>query len=137
MGHSLGGYTALGVAGGWRSWRNPQFRAALVLAPFASPYVVKGTLGNIKIPVMYMAGTSDSLISVADVAQAYQGTKAPKYLLVLDGAGHFSYTELSKDYQHVIAAYAIAFFDRELRHKNAPLLDRASGPQIRTFESAR
>jgi predicted dienelactone hydrolase len=134
MGHSLGGYTALGVAGGWPAWSDSRFKAALVMAPFASPYVVHDTLGNITMPVMYMAGTSDSLISADDVTHAYQMTKARKYLVVLEGAGHFSYTELSKDYQRTIAAYAIGFFDRELRQKPAPLLERDTGAQVHAYQ---
>jgi predicted dienelactone hydrolase len=134
MGHSLGGYTALGIAGGWPAWRNPRFKAALVLAPFADPYIVKGTLRNITVPIMYMAGTSDSLVPETDVARAYEMTGARKYLVVLEGAGHFAYTELSQEYQHTIATYAVAFFDRELLQKKSPVLDGDGGDQIHAYE---
>ena len=137
MGHSLGGYTALGMAGGWPAWHNPQFKAVLVMAPYASPFVVKGALGNIAVPVMYMAGTSDGLISDADVMRAYKATKARKYFVVLKGAGHFAYTELSKSYQQTIASYAVAFFDRELRNQSAPILNRSGGEQVQSYSYTR
>jgi predicted dienelactone hydrolase len=130
MGHSLGGYTVLGLAGGWPQWRDPRFKAVLALAPFSAPFVDKGTLGKIAIPVMYMGGTKDRLIGPALVSQSFAMTRAPKYLVMLDGAGHFAFTELSRTYQATIAAYAIGFFDKSLRAKPVPLLDRPARGQV-------
>ena len=36
-GHSLGGYTALGLAGAWPSWRDPRVRAVIALSPYSAP----------------------------------------------------------------------------------------------------
>ncbi len=130
MGHSLGGYTVLGLAGGWPQWRDPRFKAVLALAPFSTPFVDKGTLGKITIPVMYMGGTKDRLIAPATVTQSFAMTRAPKYLVMLDGAGHFAFTELSHRYQATIAAYTIGFFDRSLRAKPVPQLDRPASGQV-------
>ncbi len=58
-GHSLGGYTALGLAGGWPSWKLPEIKAVLALSPYCSPYVEKGRLNALTIPVMYQGGTRD------------------------------------------------------------------------------
>ena len=130
MGHSLGGYTVLGLAGGWPQWRDTRFKAVLALAPFSTPFVDKATLGKITIPVMYMGGTRDRLIEPALVSQSYAMTGAPKYLVTLKGAGHFAFTELSQRYQATIAAYAIGFFDKSLRAKPVPLLDRPASGQV-------
>jgi predicted dienelactone hydrolase len=134
MGHSLGGYTVLGLAGAWPQWRDPRFKAVLALAPFSTPFVDRGTLGKITIPVMYQGGTKDRLIEPALVAQSYAMTRAPKYLVMLKGGGHFAFTELSKSYQATIAAYAVGFFDSALRGKSAPKLDRPAGGQVARFE---
>lgn len=37
-GHSLGGYTVLGVGGGWPSWRLSGLKAILAMAPYALPF---------------------------------------------------------------------------------------------------
>ena len=130
MGHSLGGYAVLGLAGGWPQWRDPRFKAVLALAPFSTPFVDKATLGKTTIPVMYMGGTRDRLIAPDTVARSYAMTAAPKYLVMLKGAGHFAFTELSHRYQATIAAYAIAFFDKSLQAKPAPQLDRPASGQV-------
>ena len=134
MGHSLGGYAVLGLAGAWPEWRDPRFKAALALAPYSSPFIVKDMLGKTTIPVMYMSGTRDMLISSETVTQSYAMTAEPKYLVLLKGAGHFSFTELSKSYQATIAAYATGFFDRTLKDQPAPKLDQPAGSQIAQYQ---
>ncbi len=134
MGHSLGGYAVLGLGGAWPEWRDTRFRAALALAPYSTPFIDKNTLGKISIPVMYMNGTSDMLISAETVTQSYAMTGAPKYLVLLKGAGHFAFTELSTSYQATIATYATGFFDRTLRQKPAPRLDQPAGNQVARYE---
>ena len=134
MGHSLGGYTVLGLAGGWDVWRDPRIRCVLALSPFMSPYVVHHRMGDIAVPVMYQTGTRD--IGIAPVLLnkgGYAETRAPKYLVELRGAGHFAWTELNPLFQRTVAAYAIAFFDRELRDAPAPLLDQVAGHQVARY----
>ena len=41
MGHSHGGYSIQGVAGGWASWTDPRIRAALLFAPYSEPFMVQ------------------------------------------------------------------------------------------------
>ena len=53
MGHSLGGYTVVGMAGGWASWRDPRIRAVLALSPYVRPFEVHHTLQGIRVPLMY------------------------------------------------------------------------------------
>lgn len=134
MGHSLGGYAVLGLAGAWPQWRDGRIKAVLALAPFSTPFVDKGTLGKITIPVMYMGGTRDRLIAPDTVARSYAMTAPPKYLVMLQGGGHFAFTELSRSYQATIATYAIGFFDRSLRSKPVPQLDRPAIGQVARFD---
>ena len=134
MGHSLGGYAVLGLAGAWPQWRDGRIKAVLALAPFSTPFVDKGTLRKITIPVMYMGGTKDRLIAPDTVARSYAMTAAPKYLVMLQGGGHFAFTELSRSYQATIATYAIGFFDKSLHTKPAPQLDRPASGQVARFD---
>jgi predicted dienelactone hydrolase len=139
MGHSLGGYTALGLGGGWDSWRDRRFKCVLALSPYAAPYLVSRRLGHVSVPVMYQTGTKDIGIEPVLVKQGgYQMTGSPghgsrKYLLDLKSAGHFAWTELNRSYLDTIAPYAIAFFDRELMGKPAPLLDEKPGPKVAIY----
>jgi predicted dienelactone hydrolase len=134
MGHSLGGYAALGLAGAWPSWRDPRIKAVLALSPFAAPFLAAGTLGDIAVPVMYQTGTRDIGIEPALLRRGgYAATHDPKYLVVLRGAGHFAWTELNPAFQTTIANYAIAFFDKALSGKPAPLLKAKPGPQVARY----
>lgn len=133
MGHSLGGYTALALGGAWGSWRDRRFKAVLALSPFVAPFVAKDTIGGIAVPVMYQTGTLDLLIGRTVQAGGYAATGTPKYLLVLDGASHFAWTELNLGYLETITAYAAAFFDRELMGWEAPLLEEPHGRQVARY----
>jgi predicted dienelactone hydrolase len=135
MGHSLGGYTVLALAGGWESWRDPRFKCVLALSPYIAPFLVHQRMGDIAVPVMYQTGTRDIGIGPVILRKqgGYEQTKAPKYLLELQGAGHFAWTELNPEFQKTVADYAIAFFDRELRAKPAPLLDGSASGQVAQY----
>src|SRR5258708_49000 len=41
-GHSLGGYTVVGVAGGWESWQRKDVKAVLALSPYVEPFIRHG-----------------------------------------------------------------------------------------------
>jgi len=143
-GHSLGGYTALGLAGGWPAWKDRRIKAVLALSPHCSPFVLKGDLGHLSLPVMYQGGTRDlgETPVVKRSGGGYDLSSAPKFYVEFDGAGHFAWTDLNKKYQQLINAYSVAFFDRYLKGiKNpdplAPLLgsSRPNGiSQVRAAE---
>jgi predicted dienelactone hydrolase len=116
-GHSLGGYTALALAGAWPSWKDGRVKAVLALSPYCAPFILHGDLGHLDVPVMYQGGTLDIGISpfVRRPGGAYDLTSAPKYFLDLAGAGHFAWTNLNKSYQARINEYALAFFARHLK----------------------
>jgi predicted dienelactone hydrolase len=126
-GHSLGGYTVLGLAGAWPSWKMPGIKAVLALSPFCTPYLVKHTLGSIHVPVMYQGGTVDFGITpyVKKSGGAYDQTPSPAYYVDLDGAGHFAWTNLNPRFQSTIVSYSVAFFDRYVKgDRDADLTSR-------------
>lgn len=141
IGHSLGGYTVLGLAGAWPSWKDKRFKAVLALSPFAEPYVLGRALSRINIPVMYQGGTKDDDLTPIIKKRGYEQTKAPKYYIELDGAGHFAWTQLDTDYQGIINETALQFFDKYVKgDKAAEILpegaDRPGKPgrKVKTFQ---
>lgn len=128
IGHSLGGYTVVGMAGGWASWRTPGAKAVLALSPYVQPYLVHKTLGGLSAPVMYQGGTLDVGItpSLGRPGGVYDASPAPKYFVELEGAGHLAWTDLRATAHGDINAYAIAFLDHYvLGAAAAPTLTQA------------
>src|SRR5262249_45712827 len=118
-GHSLGGYTCLALAGAWPAWKLPGIKAVLALSPYLSPFLLKGTLRNLGMPVMYQGGTRDVFISphLRKSLGAYEQTSSPAYLVEFVGASHFAWTNLNKDehQQELIVHYCLAFLDRYVK----------------------
>ncbi len=121
-GHSLGGYTVLGLAGAWPSWKDPRVKAVLAVSPYCTPYIRKGDLSHLDVPVMYQGGTFDFGVTpyVRRRGGAYDLTSPPKFYVEFRGASHFAWTNLSKSYQPTILEYALAFFDRYLKGEADP-----------------
>jgi predicted dienelactone hydrolase len=117
MGHSLGGYTMVGLAGGWSSWKAPGVKAVLALSPYVSPFVTHSTLVGVSVPIMYQGGTADLGITpwVARPEGAYDQTPAPKYFVEFDKAGHLAWSDRRHVAREQIIQYSIAFLDRYLR----------------------
>jgi predicted dienelactone hydrolase len=137
MGHSLGGYTALGMAGAWRRWHDSRVKCVLALSPYIAPLLAIDRLEGVRVPVMYQTGTRDIAIAPALLDQGgYERTAGRKYLVVLQGAGHFAWTELNPEFQDTIGKYAVAFFDQELRGLDAPLLRGKAFGQVSDYRLA-
>jgi len=119
-GHSLGGYTVLALSGGWSSWKLPAIKAVLALSPYCDPFLLKGNLGGLGVPVMYQGGTRDIGItpSLKKFGGCYSETSRSAYLVEFRGAGHFAWTDLTSDHHDLINEYSIAFFDKHLRGKS-------------------
>jgi predicted dienelactone hydrolase len=118
VGHSLGGYTVLGLAGGWSAWgRAPGVRAVLALSPYIEPFLAHETMGGISVPVMFQGGTADGGITpyVARRGGAYDLAPAPKYLVVFRGATHNAWGDRRNASHDGIVAYSIAFLDHHVR----------------------
>ena len=135
-GHSLGGYTALGLAGAWPSWRDQRIKAVLALSAFCTPYTAKGDLKHLGVAVMYQGGTRDFGVTptIKRFSGAYDQSSSPKYYVEFEGAGHFAWTDLNPSFQSIINQYSIAFFDQYLRVHNShplkPLLQERGPPGI-------
>lgn len=137
-GHSLGGYTVLGLAGAWPGWRMPDVKAVLALSPYSQPFVAKGTLAGLRAPVMFQGGTLDPGISaeLVRVDRSYEQSPEPKHLVEFEGAGHFAWTNMGVGHRSEIVAYAVAFMDRYVRGEPAaPALTHAL-PGVATLRHA-
>ncbi len=125
LGHSLGGYTVLGLAGAWPTWLSaPRPRAVLAMSPYVEPFLSHSTLGAVDVPVMLQGGTQDFGItpSLTRSGGAYDRLKAPKYLVVFTGARHLSWGNGgSADIHVAIVESAIAFFDHYVRSQPAAI----------------
>jgi predicted dienelactone hydrolase len=118
VGHSLGGYTVVGLAGGWSAWGTaPGVRAVLALSPYVEPFVEHGTTSGITVPIMFQGGTEDGAVTphVTKPGGAYDAAPAPKYLVVFTGATHASWGDRRRGSHAGIVAYSIAFLDRYVR----------------------
>ena len=126
-GHSLGGYTVLGLAGAWPSWKLPGVRAVLALSPSVAPFVRRKTLAGLDIPVMYQGGTYDYVITpqLGSRGGAFEQTPSPAFLVNFEGATHWSFTDIRHDGHPGIREYAVAFFDRYVKG------NRSADPALR------
>ena len=124
-GHSLGGYTVLGLAGGWAGWKLPGVKAVLALAPYSHPYDYRQTIGNLAAPVMYQCGQNDFAITPQVSQLSYAASPQPKYYVEMANAGHFAWTDRDATAHRPILAYAVAFFDHYLKGQAGPLLTQA------------
>jgi predicted dienelactone hydrolase len=136
-GHSLGGYTAVGMAGGWESWADRRVRAVLAMSPYVMPFQVKKTLGNVRVPLMYQGGTVDVGITPFLVGGkgAYAAANPPAYFVELRGAAHLAWSNCRDERTtegclaqvenaRLMDEYGIAFFNRYLKGIEDPILER-------------
>jgi predicted dienelactone hydrolase len=116
-GHSLGGYTVLGLGGAWPSWKLGGVRAILAMTPYSLPFQRTSGLAKLTAPVMYQIGTLDPVFTVPIeiTGGGYAQSPSPKYLVQVDGAAHLAWTDLGFSGRDAIVGYAIAFFDRHLK----------------------
>ncbi len=137
VGHSLGGYAVLGMAGAWPSWHTPQVKAVLAFSPYVLPFMAQGTLARLDVPVMYQGALLDLVLttSLEGPQGAYAATAPPKYFVKLASGTHFEWTNMicngtadvpaclqAQPNAALINRYAIAFFDRHLKGKASELL---------------
>lgn len=141
-GHSLGGYTALGLGGAWDSWRDNRVKAVLAFSPFSMPFTSKDTIKNIDVPVMYQGAMFDVFITpfLEGPDGAYTETPAPAYFVKLIGGTHFEWTNLlcgdkkttdacvnGNGNLQLINKYGIAFFDKHLKGHSPSVLNSKWG----------
>ncbi len=136
IGHSLGGYTALGLAGGWPGWKMPEIKAVIALSPYCEPFVRAGTLGSLGVPVMYQGGTRDFGItpSVKRPGGAYEQTGKPAVFVEFRGAGHFAWTDFKHDYDQSVIAYMKSFLGSYLMRTGEPLFEQRADVEQLSFK---
>ena len=135
VGHSLGGYTMMGMAGGWASWKDDRLRAVALLSPYSDPFLVAGRNPQITIPVMFQGGTTDFGLtpSIERPNGAYDRSGTPKFYGKYVG-GHLLWTNLSCLRQTIgqcvsspspaqsVTQDVLAFLDRFVKNKQTPAL---------------
>lgn len=119
VGHSLGGYTALGLAGAWPGWRRVDCKAIIALSPYCQPYVLSGHLEAIGVPVMYQGGNRDLGVTpfVKKAGGAFDKTRGPAYYVEFDKAGHLAWSNVNKDQAQLelINHYCVQFLDKYIK----------------------
>jgi predicted dienelactone hydrolase len=118
IGHSLGGYTVLGLAGAWPSWRLPGVRAIVALTPYTLPFQRSEGLRQLSVPTMYQVGALDPVFTVPLEQFAYEQTSLPKFLVRIAWANHLAWTDFGWFNRDAIIGYTTAFLDHYV--KGAP-----------------
>ncbi|MET0266600.1 MAG: alpha/beta hydrolase [Duganella sp.] len=108
IGHSIGGYTALAVAGG-KPWTGPwerkthppqpvpvtpdaRVRSLVLLAP-ATGWYIPGALADVRLPILMVTGDQDVNTPSGHALNVLAGVAEPSLVehKVYRGAGHFSF----------------------------------------------
>jgi len=131
-GHSLGGYTVMGMAGAWPSWKIDGIKAVIGFSPYSEPFAIHGDLKALNVPIMYQGGTKDHGItpSIKKDGGVYSQTPAPACFVEFDHVGHLGWTNFDRDKvkQHLIDYYALYFIDRYVNNKaDMPPLTKLDG----------
>jgi uncharacterized protein (TIGR03437 family) len=115
-GHSFGGYTAFGKVGGWSSWLDTRFKAAVLYSPYIQAFQAQNpeTVSASTVPQLFMTGASQdtgivpwvkgpqpcSGINSQNCGQpgAFEQSSGVKYYGQLSGAGtlasHLAFTNI-------------------------------------------
>lgn len=144
-GHSLGGFTALGLCGTIQERRNPRIKAVLLFSTGAGGYLFReDELAAVRIPSMLFMGEQEEKQSRGArtmpelSAKIFRNVSPPKYFLELKGASHFSFNNRFADNRRarllsgsetqfeVIRRYAIAFLEKYVagRQDSGHVLER-------------
>jgi predicted dienelactone hydrolase len=133
-GHSLGGYTVLGLGGAWPSWRLPGVKAILALTPYSLPFQRSEGLRRLAAPVMYQAGTLDPVFTLPLGLSGYPKSPSPKYFVELATAAHLAWTDLGLGDRDTIVDYALAFLDHHVKGAPAGIALHTRLPGVAKFE---
>ena len=136
VGHSLGGYTVLGLGGAWPSWKLPGVRAILALSPYALPFLRSEGLRKLAAPVMYQAGALDPVFTLPLDLSGYEQSPAPKYFVEFATAAHLAWTDLALGGHDGILDYALAFIDHYVSDAPARAALQTKLPGVLKFAHA-
>ena len=138
-GHSLGGYTVLGLCGAWPKWKLSGVKAVLALSPYSQPFILHKTLADLSVPVMYQGGTWDygATPRMDKSRLSYEQSPAPKYYVEFKRAGHFTWTNIGKtSLRGEIIAYSLAFMNHYVKGEPAERLLTQASPAVENFSFA-
>jgi dienelactone hydrolase len=136
MGHSLGGYTVLGLGGAWPSWRLAGVQAIVALTPYSLPFQRSGGLRRIGVPVMYQVGRLDPVFTVPlESGGGYAQTPSPKMLVEIAWANHLAWTDMGIGSRDAIVDYAIAFLDHWVKGSPEAAMLHAALPGVSTLRN--
>jgi predicted dienelactone hydrolase len=134
IGHSLGGYTALAVAGGvpWSKTGervdvvpDPRIQALVLLAPATAFYRAPDALRRVTVPILMLIAEHDALTPRWHADVVLNGVPDPDRVAwrVIENAGHFSFLSPFPGYlkkARFPPANDPAGFDREAFHERLP-----------------
>jgi dienelactone hydrolase len=129
VGHSLGGYTALAVAGAHLGAKMDGVVGAVALAPYTAPLQTGGTIGGLSIPVLFEVGEEDLI--TRGIAPVVAKMRSPACLVVYRGAGHFAWVDpkhlpaqlAQPQFQSATADAAVAFLKAVVTSQSPKLPD--------------
>lgn len=134
IGHSMGGYTALAMAGG-QPWtrsgqplsvqKDPRIGAAVLMAPSLGWFMAPGALDDVTAPLLVFAGGQDQITPLPTIRQALEqiSNRSEITLQVVDDAGHFSFLSPFPDHMRrpgFPPSCDPEGFDREAFHQELP-----------------
>lgn len=138
-GHSLGGFTALGLSGAIKARHDARIKAVLLFSTGAGGYLYsEDELKAVRIPSMLFMGEreknqrrgSETMSELS--AKIYRNVSLPKYFLEVQGASHFSFNNRFTDNRgtkllsgaeeqfEVIRRYSIAFLEKHVAGRKDP-----------------
>jgi predicted dienelactone hydrolase len=136
-GHSLGGFTALGLSGPIPAYHDPRISAVLLFSTGAGGYLfTEGELRAVRIPSMLMRGERErnerrGTATMSELSEKiFRSVSPPKYFLEVKGASHFSFNDRLADTVGarllsgtpeqfaVIRKYSIAFLETYVAGRN-------------------
>ena len=102
IGHSMGGYTALAVAGGvpWTRagqrlevMTDERVRALVLMAPAAAFFAPAGSLTAVRVPILLLEAEHDAVTPAWQADLVQQGVADPRQVTrrTIPNAGHFSF----------------------------------------------
>ena len=103
MGHSFGGFTAVAVAAGWADVPpDPRVKAIIPIAAATNSFT-DTQLSSITVPSLWLHGTSDITVPIAQTSRAWSlQTASPRFRVDIRKAGHSSFTNVC-DIRDVLA----------------------------------
>lgn len=152
-GHSFGGFTALGLSGPLPQYYDPRIKAILLFSTGAGAYLyTQDELQRVHIPLMLLVGEKEreqkrGTNTMAELStRIFEAVSAPRYLLEVRGANHFSFNNGFKSNWAsrwlsgsetgfaVIRRYGIAFLQKYVAGDNGfNYIIEATDPQLSRY----